>query len=470
MQEGNTKISNGKSLSVLIISIAILLIGVAYLKANVATCLMISGLLSIYLALAFGCKWGDLEKNIGEAINTVYIGIFIMMLVGMLIGSWMSAGTVPLLMYYGLLYIPPSIFLVATCLLCSVMSIMTGTSWGTVGTIGIALIGVAEGLGIPLPYTVGAIVVGALVGDKLSPLSDTTVLAPTVSGANIYEHIKSMLFTTVPALVVSLALYGILGAKYGNGTVDGENYNAILTTLKECFNLNPIVLIPPVLVLVLILMKKPTIPVFGIGIFVAGIIAMAVQGMSLTDVIGACASGFKMETGNDLVDSMVNRGGMLNMMSTISIIIAAALLSGGLKTAGVFDMLLETMQKVAKSTRTVLGGSYLLHLILCTLTGSYFVTFSIVGPMLGPVFDKYDLNRKNLSRMLEDTGTTFAPLVPWSTFSIYILGTLGVSSYDYVLYSPLTYMGLVFAAIYIITGFGIWRTDGTMYFTKKKDK
>ena len=222
---------------ILICAVAALITMVGVIKCNVAVSLMIVGIITIFLAQATGAKWETISVNIGGAINTVYIGVFIMMLVGMLIGSWMAAGTVPMLMYYGLKWLSPSIFLVATCILCSLMSIMTGTSWGTIGTMGIALIGVAKGLGVNEMYTIGAVVTGALIGDKMSPLSDTTILAPTVSGTDIYKHIVSMLYTTAPAFVISIILYAILGINHTGSSVVTESYTEIMDTLSANFNI-----------------------------------------------------------------------------------------------------------------------------------------------------------------------------------------------------------------------------------------
>ena len=187
------QMSKTKSLSVLLVSLFILLFNVIKLKTNPAISLILAALASIYMGMIFGNTWEKFEADIGDTIQKMFVGILIMMFVGILIGTWMSSGTIPILMYYGLKYLSPKIFLVATCLLCCVMSLMTGTSWGTIGTIGVALLGVSEGLGIPVKYSAGAIVVGAIFGDKLSPLSDTTVVAPSVSGVNIIDHIKAML-------------------------------------------------------------------------------------------------------------------------------------------------------------------------------------------------------------------------------------------------------------------------------------
>ena len=468
MKSEEKKLTPGKSVLILVVSLALLLYFVGWLKVNPGVSLISAALVAIFMGMAFGCPWERFEKEMGETIKTMFMGMLIMMFVGILIGSWMTSGTVPLLMYYGLKILPAPIFLVAACLLCCVMSVMTGTSWGTMGTIGVALMGVAEGLGIPVAYAAGAIVVGAIFGDKLSPLSDTTIMAPYVSGCDIIDHIKSMLYTTLPCLLISLILYGVLGLQFQGGSIHSENYTLILQTLEENFNLNPVLLIPPVLVLALIFARKATIPVFGIGILAADILAVIVQGRSLTEVLNAMANGMGASTGVALVDSMINRGGLLSMMSSVALIIGAAVFSSALKATNVFQVMLDIVQRYAKGRRSLLTFSYILHLFLASLTGVYLATFSIVGPLLAPMFDKYNLHRKNLSRMLEDTGTAFSPIIPWSNISIFILGTLGVSSFDYVLYAPITYLGVVFAAIYIVTGFAVYNRDGVMLINEKK--
>lgn len=470
MEKERKSLEKGKSILILLVSLAVLLYGVAILKANPGVCLIFAAMAAIYLGMFLGCQWAQFEDEIGDTFKRMFMGMLIMMFVGILIGVWMASGTVPLLMYYGLKYLPAHIFLAAACLLCCVMSLMTGTSWGTMGTIGVALMGVAEGLGIPAAYAAGAIVVGAIFGDKLSPLSDTTIMAPYVSDVNIIDHIKAMLYTTIPCLIISLILYVVLGMNYQSGAIVGEGYTEILTTLEASFILNPVLLLPPLVVLVLIFMRKPTIPVFGVGILIAAVLAMTVQNHSLTEVFSACTNGLGASTGSSLVDKMINRGGLMSMMSSVALIIGAALFSSALKTANVFDVFLAAIERRATSSKLLMLFSYLLHLVLASLTGVYLVTFSIVGPILAPLYDKFGLHRKNLSRMLEDTGTAFSPIVPWSNISIFILGTLGVSSFEYVLYAPITYLSCVFGVIYIFTGFAVFRTDGTMMCTKAVSK
>lgn len=452
----------------LVIAVFVVLFGIVGLKAKPVVCLVSAGMLVSLLGMAFGVRWADIEEDMKETVKRISVAVLILLFVGLMVGSWMISGTVPFMMYYGLKFLPPSIFLVATILLCALMSIMTGTSWGTMSTIGIALMGVSTGLGIPLPYTAGCVITGAIFGDKLSPLSDTTILAPAMSGVDIMDHIKSMLFTTVPSLVVGLIMAFFLGLRFSGGTVDGEQYQLIMNTLSANFHMNPLLLLPPLVVLFLIFRQKPTLPVFAVGIFLGVILAVAVQGESLSATLTALYKGFTGDTGVDIVNSMVQRGGATSMFDSIGLIIGAAVFGAPLQTLGITDVLLSAITKFAKNSRILMVLSYLLHMFLFCITGAYYVTFAVVGPVLGPLYDKYDLHRKNLSRMLEDSGTAFGPLVPWSNVGAFCATTLGVPVFAYALYAPITYCSLLFALIYIITGFGVFRRDGTMLLRKKK--
>lgn len=470
MEDNKTskKLSVRQSTFLLVLAVFIVLAGIVVLKAKPVVCLVAAGMSVSLLGMAFGIRWEDIEEDMKETVKRIAVAVLILLFVGLMVGSWMISGTVPFMMYYGLKFLPPSLFLVFTVLLCALMSIMTGTSWGTMSTLGIALMGVSAGLGIPLPYTAGCVITGAIFGDKLSPLSDTTILAPAMSGVPIMEHIKSMLFTTIPSLLVGIVMAFILGLQFHSGTVDGEQYRIIMDTLNQNFNMNPLLLLPPVVVLFLIFRQKPTLPVFAIGIFLGVILAVVIQGQSLADTAAALYAGFTRDTGVDIVNSMVQRGGATSMYDSIGLIIGAAVFGAPLQTLGITNVLLDAITQVAKTSRLLLLLSYLLHMFLYCITGAYYVTFAIVGPVLGPLYDKYDLHRKNLSRMLEDSGTAFGPLIPWSNVGAFCATTLGVPVLAYAPYAPITYCSLLFALIYIITGFGIFRRDGTMMIRGKK--
>lgn len=320
--------------------------------------------------------------------------------------------------------------------------------------------GVAVGLGISLPMTAGAVVSGAIFGDKLSPLSDSTVLSAAVCEVNLLEAIKHSFKTTLPAFIIALIMYFVVGLQYKDGVIGGESYDLIMGTLEKTFTLNPLLLIPPVLVLVLIIMKKPTLPVFTIGIIAGCVLAMVFQGTTLNQVAGALSSGYTSKTGVAIVDKMLVRGGLNSMLGTVALLIASAIFGAPLRTAGVVDILLEKITNIAKTGKSMMVGVFVLHSLFFTITGSYYVTYSVLGQMVRGLFDSYGLKRKNLARILLDTGTGFAPIVPWSVTGVFVATTLGVKTMDFILYAPVTYLSIIISFIYIITGFTIEKSDG----------
>lgn len=451
----DSALSRTKALSILIVSAAVLFLGILGVRASSTIVLIAAGTVAAGMAMAWGVKWDTLQEGIIRTITSFLPAILILLSVGMLIGSWIACGTVPLMIYYGLKIISPSWFLLASLLLCTVMSVSTGTSWGTIGTVGVALVGVSAGLGIPLSYTAGAIVTGAIFGDKLSPLSDTTVLASAVSGVYIFDHIKYMLWTTFPPFIIAVIMYTILGARVSGQAVEKSQIDLILVTLESSFQLNPILLLPPVAVLVLVLKGKPVLPTFVTGIVLASVMAVFLQGESLKDLSDVLYSGFSRSTQVAVVDKMLFRGGIKSMTGSIVLPIGAAIFGSPLRTIGVIDILLDHVKKFAKTSKAFLAGVFFLHSFLFMITASYYVTFVTMGPLVAPMFDRFKLHRANLSRMLEDTGTSFAPIVPWSVTGAFIAGTLGVATFDFALYAPLCYLGLVFSLGYILSGFKI---------------
>ncbi len=453
-----------KAVILLILSFAIIYSGVKIVKAPSVIVLIFAGMVTITLSLIWGIKWNDIQNDIYDNLRAMLPAILILLSVGMLVGAWILSGTVPLMVYYGLKILTPSTFLVSAALICAAMSVMAGTSWGTISTVGVALMGVSTGLGVPLYMTAGAIVVGAIFGDKLSPLSDTTVLAAAVSDVELVDHIKYMLYTTVPGFAISLVLYIVLGLRFGSGSIGGENVTLILSTLENSFTLNPILLLPPFVVLFLIYKKFPTLPVFGIGILMGAILALAFQTSgTLAERLATIAStlngGFTKDTGVGIVNTMLQRGGLRSMLGTVALLIGAAIFGSPLRTAGVLEVLVNSIKRVAQSAKSIMASSFLLHGLMFALTGSYYVTFSVLGPILRPLYDGFGIHRKNLSRTLEDTGTAFAPIVPWSVTGVFIADTLGVSTGQFFLYAPMTYLGLVFGLGSILTNFKIAKSD-----------
>lgn len=453
--------SDKRAMAILLVTVVFFFLGILVVKANTTVMLISAGSVAICFAMFSGVNWEELNEDICQNISTFIPGILVIMAVGMLVGAWVVSGTIPLMIFYGLKMLSPSWFLVTTLLICIVISITTGTSWGTIGTVGVALMGVSGGLGIPLPYTAGAIVSGAIFGDKLSPLSDSTILASAVSNVYIYDHMKYLLLTTIPPMVFALGLYWFLG-RGASGTIEGEQLNTILTTIEKNFSLNPVLILPPVTVLILVAMQKPALPTFAAGIFTAVILAVFVQDVSLKDVSSVLYSGYIKTTNVEIVDKMILRGGLKNMLGTAAIPLAAAVFGAPLKTIGIIDILVRFVRETAKTGKVFQLGMFFVHSFLYLITGSYYVTFSVFGPSVRSLYNEFGLHRANLSRLLEDTGTAFAPVIPWSVTGAFCAGTLNIPTFDYILYAPITYGAQICLLLCIVFDFRIAAKDAVI--------
>ncbi len=451
-----------QALLMIVVGIAIIFLGLMVFKAKNHVILLTDGVVMCVMACCFGIRYDDLQADIKATINSMLVAILILIAVGVLVGTWMISGTVPIMIYYGMKVLTPGLFLPITCIVCTLMSTMAGTSWGTLATVGVAFMGVAQGLGVPLPVTAGAICVGAFFGDKISPLSDSPVLVSSVTDVPLMDGIKHALLSTGPAWLVSLVFLTVYGMQYSSGTVGGEVYDAIMSTVTTSFRLNPLLLLPPVVVVVLIVMKKPTLPTFTAGIVVGAVLAVAFQGTPLiqaTDgaqsIFMAMYEGYTGDTGNDVVNSMIQRGGLTSMLNTIGLLISAGVFGAPLRTAGVVDILLDYVRKLARNGKVMATGVLILHGIFFTITGAYYVSYPVVGSMVKDMFPEYGLDKKNLMRILLDTGTGLAPLVPWATTGAYVASTLGVGNMSLAPFAPMLWLSIVISVVMGITGIGM---------------
>ena len=386
-------------------------------------------------------SWSDLEESILDTIMKGMQAILILLVVGMLIGTWILSGIVPSMIYYGLDILSPSIFLVATTIICAIVSISTGSSWTTVGTIGIALVGIGQTLGMPLQIIAGAIISGAYFGDKMSPLSDTTNLAPAMAGTNLFDHIKHMLYSTVPAFLISLILYGIIGFKYSGQSIDSTQINIMKDTLLSSFNtLSPILLIAPALVILMVVLKVPALPGLLIGTLLGGFMAIIFQGSSVGNVINVMHYGYLSETGVSLVDDLLSRGGLDSMLWTVSLILCALSLGGMLEKTGILDAIATAVLKIAKGTFGVVFATISTCIFTNIVIGDQYLAIVVPGTMYKDEFRKRNLAPQNLSRALEDSATVTSPLIPWNTCGAYMMATLGVSP---ILYLPFAFFNIL---------------------------
>ena len=399
--------------------------------------LIIGGIFTAFIAIVrLGYTWKELENGILSTINTTMQSILILLIVGMLIGTWILGGIVPSMIYWGLNILSPSIFLVATTLICAIVSISTGSSWTTAGTIGIALLGIGSALGIPTQIVAGAIISGAYFGDKMSPLSDTTNLAPAMAGSNLFDHIRHMLYTTVPALIISLVIYGFIGIKYSGNIIDTTQISQIQSTLALNYNtLSPLLLLVPVCVIAMVIFKVPAIPGLIFGVIFGGIVAVIFQGSSIADVFIVAKSGYISSTGMTFVDELLSRGGLDSMLGTVSLMLCALTTGGILEKTGMLEALAKSILKIARGTFGLIAATIFTAIGTNLAVADQYLAIVIPGSMYKDAFKKQGLNPKNLSRALEDSGTVTSPLIPWNTCGAYMSATLGVGCFTFLPYA-----------------------------------
>lgn len=430
------------------------------------------------MAYYLGYSWKEMQDAIVEKIGAAMPAMLILWSVGLLVAGMMFCGAVPMIIYYGIQLVNPKFMLVTSFLGAALLSIVTGTSWGSAGTIGVAMMGIAGGLGVSLPATAGAVVSGAYFGDKLSPLSDTTNLAPMAAGAELYEHIVHMLYTTVPATVAALVVYLIMGFSSTGTTVASETAEIMKEQLSAMFHFNPIILLPMVVVIVGSILKWPTLPTMAGAGFLGIFLGVVVQGFSLADGFAALINGFKVTMTNfsgeaaPQIISLVNRGGVSSMMGTSILVFAAMCFAGIVSVSGMLNKVLELLLNRVKKTAGLVCSTIAACLTVALTTGNSYLTILVPGQLFKDAYKKMGLAAKNLSRTLEDSGTVLVPLIPWSSAGAYMASTLGVEVVAYFPYAVLCYAGIIMAIICAFTGFGIAKLnpDGTEVKKKKTIK
>lgn len=412
--------------------------------------LILASAVATAVALSRNQKWKDIERGMVHGITLALSAILILIVVGTMIGTWIQGGIVPTMIYYGLKALSPSIFLAATFLISSVVSLGTGSSWSTAGTVGVALIGVGHGLGIPVPIVAGAIISGAYFGDKLSPLSDTTNLAPAVAGTDLFTHVRHMIYTAAPAYVLAFVLYVLLGLRFRGGKLAAQDIETILSTLKTNFVIHPLLLLPPLLVILMVIKKIPPLPALLGGTVIGGLFGMIAQSRSLGEVIQAAQSGFVSSTGVPMVDNLLSRGGLEGMMTTVALIICALSFGGIMEQTGMLGVLAQSLLKRVKSTGSLVTTTLLSCIGMNAIASDQYLAIVIPGRMYKNAYEARRLHPKNLSRALENSGTLTSPLIPWNSCGAFMHATLGVNPLAYL---PFAFFNLAVPLIAIVYGY-----------------
>ncbi|PJZ00958.1 MULTISPECIES: Na+/H+ antiporter NhaC [Bacillus] len=438
-----------------------------FLDLPIQLALFISWFIAMILGIRLGYSYKDMQNAILYGISNGLEAVLILVSVGALIGTWIAGGIVPTLIYYGLEFIHPSIFLLATLIICSIMSVATGTSWGTVGTAGIAMIAIGEGLGLPLPLVAGAILSGAYFGDKLSPLSDSTVLASSLSKVDVLDHVRAMLFLSVPAYVITAILFTITGFMYGGKNIDLDKVEFLKSSLQHTFDIHIWMLIPAIVVIVLLAMKKPSMPVIVIGALLGAIWAVVFQGMNPADAVATAYNGFSIKTDVEFLNGLLNRGGIVGMLGSLVVIIFGLGFGGLLEKLGVLKVIVSMFEKKLTSPGNVTVSTLIVAFLANIFGCAMYVSLILTPKIMENSYDRLNLDRRVLSRNSEVGGTLTSGMVPWSDNGIYMAGILGVSTFAYLPFMWLSFVAIGLAIIYGYTGKFIWYTKNN---TAKAEK
>lgn len=450
------------AMTVMVLIVVTLMGGLVFLKSDPHVLMIADIMIVTFAALTLGYKWDEILGSMVDGVNKAIGTLFFFFLIGMTIGAWVLSGTVPALISYGFNILTPKLFLPAGLIICSITSLATGSSWSTAGTVGIALMGVGQGLGVPAPLTAGMIVSGSYFGDKMSPLSDTTNLAPTIAGTNIYDHIKAMLYTTIPAYLIALVVYTIMGLEYAGAAMDMERITTIQDSISGMFNLNPIVFLPLIVVLVTSYAKVAPIPGMMAGIVSSIPIAIFLQGKSLSDVISVLNYGFESRSGLELVDTLLTRGGIQSMMWTFSMAVIALALGGVLSNTGILNAIVTKLVRLIKNPKYLPAATIITTFLVNLSMAEQYVSIVLTGELFREPYEKAGLEPRMLSRCLEEGGTLIAPLIPWNTCGAVMFAALGVSASEYAPYAILNWLNPLLGIVLPILGFSLLKKPNNL--------
>jgi len=392
------------------------------------------------VAMFFGHSWKEVQNGILHGCQVAMLPMLILMMVGVLISSWIAAGTIPAFIYYGMLLLSPEYFLFSACVICCFGSLSTGSSWTTSATFGVAFMGIGFSLGIPPAITAGAVISGSIFGDKMSPLSDSTNLAAGIVGADLFRHIKSMLYSTGPAITFTLITFFILGLNLSQeANIDKQEVETILTGLSDNYSLSAITFLPPLLVVIMAIKKFEGLLVMVTASFAGALIAIFIQDMPIDEMFNAMNYGYKSSTGIQNIDNLLSRGGLQNMMWTVSLGFIALSLGGLMEKTQMLEILLSKIKAIVESIFGLVITHVVFSIFVNFFGASQFLAIIIPGRMLLPIYKEKHLKPEVCSRVCEDSATVTSPLVPWGLGGAYFTTVLGVPTLDYIPYTFLAF-------------------------------
>ena len=446
-----------QSLLTFLLIVFVIGFGLFYLKTSLHSlmliCLIIAGT-SAWLLTQQGFL--PIREAMNSGISRAFAALYIFILIGILIAAFIQSGTVAALIYYGLKFISPSVFLPAGLLLCSFMSLATGTSWGTVGTAGVVLMGIGEAMGLPIGLVAGMVISGAVFGDKMSPVSDTTNLAAMSSGTDLYSHIKSMSYTTGPTYIIVLVIFTVVGIQH-TAELPAERLGELIGALESTFTINVLCLLPFIVMLVLSFKRVPPEPAMLASAFTAVLIAIIMQGQPFTVVMDAIYGGGSFKTGVEMLDGLFARGGISSMMWTLSLALMALALGGILSTFGFLHSLIAGLLARVKRTGSLVTTTIIACLFGNMSMGEAYMSIILGGQLFGEAYDERGIDRSVLSRSIEEGATLTMPLIPWTTGGAFFATTLGLSAIEYIPWALLCWMNPILSIIFAYLGIAIFK-------------
>ncbi|MBT4832618.1 MAG: Na+/H+ antiporter NhaC [Porticoccaceae bacterium] len=427
--------------------------------------LIMAAAVAALIGIKNGISWAEIERGMIDTISVSLQSILILLMVGSLIGSWILSGTVPSMIYYGVELMSPDYFYLTACLVCALLGFSIGSSWTVAGTLGIGLMGIAAALDLSLAVSAGAIISGAYFGDKMSPLSETTNLAAAVTSNNLFDHIQHMLWTTIPAFVITLVMFFVLGIGSSSNVVI-DDIEVLQAAMQDTFTINPLMLVPLLLLLTMAVRKLPALSTLICGTLVGCLFAVIFQ----WDVVIALAGdtslvagaaifkglftsmflGYNSVTGNEALDALLSKGGMSNMLTTVGLVINAMAFGGAMARTGLLERLLEASLSRVKTAGGLISATVGTCIGTNILAADQYLAVVIPGQMFNKSYEERNLSTINLARTIEDSGTLTSALVPWNTCGAYMSATLGVSTF---LYAPFAFFNILCPIIAIIYGY-----------------
>ena len=444
------------SLIVFALCVMTILVGVIIMGLAVQIPLVCAiAVVTLYGVFILHIPYQEMENSMIRSLGDSLGVMLLLLTIGPLIAAWVSCGTVPYVIYLGLGLISPAWFLPFVAIMCAILSTVTGSSWTTVGTIGVAFIGISIGLGISLPLTAGAILCGAYFGDKISPLSDMVVFNSGITGVPLLDHAKRLMYTTAPAFVVSIIIYFILGLRYRGSSLDTSSIDEIQNGLAEVFNFSPIMWLPIIAVAVAIIVKIPAIPALWVGVVTGGIVAVACQGVSFGSFMGYLFDGFSIETGMEQIDKILNRGGMTSMWNIIGVVICSMSMGGVFDRTKMLSQVAGALKVVTKTRVGLIVSTLITGIVSSFVASDPYIAGLIPAKTFADDYDRQGLDRSVLSRTISDGGICYAPLVPWGSNGIFCATTLGMTVSAYFPFYFMGFLTPLFSILTAVTGIGI---------------